>query len=394
MPMDPTPDMPPAAAPTAWARLRARAQAGWRGATLVSAAAACGALSVHLTELPGRSLALGALAALLGLALLAAHRFWPAGATTPGAEPPTAERAEELSVQVVPVWKRNLESAREHSARSAEGLLESFGRISSHVDQTLTGQGADLELGAIEALLTHHQPQLDALLATTRQAVALKDKMLAEVVAMSDSLAEMVLATREVQTIARATHLLSMNASIEATRNGQGQGQGGAGVVAEEVRRLASQSREAGTRIAKHVNALQARMQALKLTVRAHDTEDDELLRSAEEAARTVIASLLHSLAHVNRSSRTLRNAGRQLQRDIETIFVEMQSQDRLSQMLSAVADDMGRFVHWTGGGVDDSGASPRQWLERLEATYTMEDQRSTHHGAVAVERQATVEFF
>lgn len=397
MPHDTPPAPPPDATlpVTAGGRLRAAWAAwrqGWLGVLGTAAAAACGALGLQAEHPLAAGLALaGALALALLAPLWGRHAHRAANAAAAG---PAPAGGDDLPAQVVPVWKRNLESAREHSARSAEGLLESFGRISTHVDQSLHSQGTELELGAIESLLAQHQPQLDALLATTRQAVALKDRMLAEVVGMADALGEMVLATKEVQTIARATHLLSMNASIEATRQGGIGGASGAGVVAEEVRRLASQSREAGNRIARHVNTLQARMQALKLAVKAQDTDEDELLRSAEEAARTVIASLLDSLSHVNRSARTLRNAGRQLQRDIETIFVEMQAQDRLSQMLTAVSDDMQRFVHWSGGGADDAGHDPHQWLERLEATYTMEDQRSTHHGGVAVDREAAVEFF
>jgi methyl-accepting chemotaxis protein len=403
MPTDPTitsltasdPAAPRGVVGRAWGRLRA----GWRVAAMTTCAAAAGAVAASSRD----PLVLGM--ALLGVvaSVLAGLAFAPQPPSSAavqvtddplGAQLPKDDtRTSGLSAQVVPVWQRNLESAREHSSRSAEGLLESFARISAHMDQALSGQGVDLELGAVEAVLVQHQPQLDALMATTRKSVALKDRMLAEVVAMSDALGEMVVATKEVQAIARATHLLSMNASIEATRAGAGQA-GGVGVVAEEVRRLASQSREAGNCIARHVTAMQGRMQALRLSVMSYDTEEDELLRSAEEAARKVIASLLDSLSHVNRSSRVLRNAGRQLQRDIEIILVEMQAQDRLSQMLCAVADDMKRFVHWSGGGVDEAAASPAQWLKRLESTYTMEEQRSTHHGGVAVQHEATVEFF
>jgi len=34
------------------------------------------------------------------------------------------------------------------------------------------------------------------------------------------------------------------------------------------------------------------------------------------------------------------------------------------------------------------------EWLAALEASYTMDEQRSTHHGNVVVEKSAGVEFF
>jgi methyl-accepting chemotaxis protein len=305
-------------------------------------------------------------------------------------------RSAELSSQLVPVWRRQVEAAREHSAASAEGLMESFGRIASHVDTALglQGQGAQLELSAIDALIEGHQPKLDTLLNSTRRAVAAKDRMLAEVEAIGRSLDEMVQLSKEVQTIARATHLLSMNATVEAARSGQGQGQGGVGVVAEEVRRLAAQSRQAGTRLAKLVGEMQERMTSARLDARREDTADDELTLQAEESARAVIAGLMDSLSHVNRTSRSIRQAGKQLQKDIESIFIEMQSQDRLSQQLGAVTGDMARYVAWCDGADDPAAASVARWLDRLESTYTMEDQRSSHHSTVAVDRAPAVEFF
>jgi hypothetical protein len=75
-----------------------------------------------------------------------------------------------LSQQVVPVWQRNVEAARTHSEKSIEALLESFVRVSSHLDHAV---GADkvsmnIEMGGSDELVARHQPQIDTLLATTR----------------------------------------------------------------------------------------------------------------------------------------------------------------------------------------------------------------------------------
>ncbi len=383
---------------------RPSARTRW-GAAVPARARASAALVAATAAGAGAFVAGGAGAlALVALAIgLAGGLLLPAGRrdhAVPPAAPVAAARPAELSAQLVPLWRRQVEAAREHSAVSAEGLMQSFARIADHVDTALglQGQGAQLELGAIDALITQHQPQLDALLGSTRAAVAAKDRMLAEVQEISRSLDEMVLLSKEVQTIARATHLLSMNATVEAARaghtQGQGQGQSGVGVVAEEVRRLASQSRQAGTRLAKLVGQMQERMAAARLDARRDDTSDEELQLQAEQNARSVIAGLMDSLSHVNRTSRSIRHAGRQLQKDIESIFIEMQSQDRLSQMLCAVTGDMERYVSWCDGSDDPAAASIARWLERLESSYTMEDQRSTHHSSVAVDRAPSVEFF
>jgi methyl-accepting chemotaxis protein len=44
--------------------------------------------------------------------------------------------------------------------------------------------------------------------------------------------------------------------------------------------------------------------------------------------------------------------------------------------------------------GKDLSSAQAGEWLARLDASYTMEEQRSEHHGNTTIQRETTVEFF
>ena len=89
-----------------------------------------------------------------------------------------------------------------------------------------------------------------------------------------------------------------------------------------------------------------------------------------------------------------LRDTSREVQDELERILMGLQGQDRLSQMLGAVSADMERMTAWFEGGADPAGAAPARWLERLESSYTMEEQRSSHHDMKAIEPDATVEFF
>jgi methyl-accepting chemotaxis protein len=305
------------------------------------------------------------------------------------------EQPVRLVQQVVPVWKRNMDAAQSHAERSMNALLESFSSISEHLDRALGGQGDSplLEAGAIDALLTNHRPLLDTLLSATRHAVKLKEQMAQGVNDMSGELAELVKLSKEVQTIGRATHLLAMNASVEATR-AAGSAGGGIGIVAKEVQRLAALSREAGIQISRRVTSMHQRMDSLKWLARRNDTDDDEIVLQAEESARAVMAQLIASVSQVTRSSRGIRNANRDVQADLEKIFVGLQSQDRLSQMMASVSDDMVRLSAWMSGSQDEAAVSAAKWLDRLEASYTMEEMRSSHYDTVAVDKTAAVEFF
>ncbi len=309
----------------------------------------------------------------------------PQGATGPGRE---------LEKQVLPVWRRQIESARSYSDTSMAELLTSFSSMTMQLDDALGTQGtpASFNLGSPEVMLAQHQTEIDLLTRTTRQVAQLKDEMLDTVMSLSDTLAELTALSKEVQSVSRATHLLALNASVEATRAGASGG--GFAVVAAEVRALAAQSREVGMQIGKHVAQMNERIQSVKTRVRRHDTDEDELLRQSEQNALAVLSALMGSVSDASRASRALRDSSRAVQDEMEKIAVSLQSQDRLSQMLTAVTDDMQRLVLWLNGAEDPAALHPLQWLERLEASYTMEEMKASHHNLVAVEKSSGVQFF
>jgi methyl-accepting chemotaxis protein len=381
----PTTALPQPAPAVAAMAARLGSKLNWRCAAMAAAAVMAGAAALHW----GGGLAVAAAVLLAFTAGLMQSRQLdlPEERAEPGIP------ATELPRQVVPVWKRSLDAARDHSERSMSMLLESFSNISGQLDQAIdAGAGVNVEPGAMDELIRKHQPELDALLGSTRLAVRLKDEMLERVIGLSQSLSDMVVLTREVQNIGRATHLLAINASVEAARAGEAGG--GFAVVAEEVRHLAGQSRQAGIRLSKHMAAMQDSIDGLRLHVRRHDTDEDELTLQSTLSARAVLSALLGSLSEVYRSSRTLRDASQQVRGDLEKIFMGLQSQDRLSQMLGALGQDMERLAAWARGTPDEAAATPAQWLERLEASYPMEEMRSAHYDTVVVEKAAAVEFF
>lgn len=366
-----------------------RKPAPWLAPAVAAAAGLLGALLSSYTPWAGPVVAI---AAALGLVLAA--RRGPSG--TAGDQNELLEEGgtpRSLERQVLPVWKRNVEAARSHSDASMGVLLERFASVSAQLDVALSNSsGASLDLGTTDELLQRHQPEVQRLLGTTLAAVASRDEVLAIARGLNSELEELMRLAREVQTIGRATHLLALNASVEATRAGVN-GSGFA-VVAQEVRALAGQSRQAGTRISQRVSKLKEQVDQALAQARRHDTDPDELALQADENARAVVRSLVGSVAEVSRSSRTLREAGRQIQNDIDDILVSLQSQDRLSQMLTSVTDDMGRLEAVLSGEQDPAALSAVQWLERLDASYTMEEMRSSHHDTVSIERNAAVEFF
>ena len=78
----------------------------------------------------------------------------------------------------------------------------------------------------------------------------------------------------------------------------------------------------------------------------------------------------------------------------MEETFVHFQFGDRLGQMLDIVGEDMQKFAHWVAANPYATQSDAADWLATLQASYTMEEQRSQHHGNVHIDRGSEVEFF
>lgn len=368
---------------------RLRAALAWVSIAACAAAAASGWHPVSGTT------------TLAGLVLLAGAAGWwlrptfqDTGSAPPQGVVAQSTPAAELARQVVPVWQRNVEAARTHAESEANTLMESFARVSTHLDLALaaTTDAPMLDMMAIDEIIQRHRGELELLQADTRQALSVARRVMDHLGQVGDSVATMTTLANEVQGIARATHMLALNASVEATRAGAA-GSGFA-VVARDVGELAGQSRQAASQIALQVKQVRERIADLQLARHTLDLDDEDLTLRAEANARAAINALVGSLGESSRNSRTLRDAGRQAQADVDNIMMSLQGQDRLNQMLQSVAGDMARLERWLAGEPDDAARSAADWLGRLEASYTMEDLRSVHHGTARIEQQAAVEFF
>ena len=369
-----------------------------RRAAAAALLVAAGSAGAALSPWPAASCAALALAA----ALLAMRAGTGSGLPGGSASPPLSMAVDSgpqsvpilLPRQVLPVWKRSIEAARTQSEQSSNELVERFASISQQLDTTLGASAGvtRLDPGTSDRLLEQHQPEIDALLQSSRAALRLRDDTLTTLEALAAPVGELGRLAREVQSIARSTQMLALNASVEATRAGE-RGTGFA-VVAHEVRQLAGQSRQVGASIAAHVGRLQESVSDLRSRARAESVDDEELALQAEERARQIVRGLLGSLGEVGRASRELHDTGRQVQSDIDQILMSLQSHDRFTQMLGSISEDIERLTRWIGGEQDPQADNPARWLERLEQSYTMEEMRSAHHGVTSVDRQAGVEFF
>ncbi len=349
---------------------------------------------------------LGAWAGLAGVlaAALLLPRLLPSGrsAGVAGATEVATPRvsggrvgAEVMVAQVVPVWSKQLDATRVSAAQGLEQLLGSFAEMAGALEtlsSSLDNFTPTVDSGAVEGTLAQQSPALAALLAPSQRAFDQRDAAVALLTRCADQLAEMRQIGKSARDIGRHTRLVAFNASIEANRSGGGDSGGSA--VAEETRMLAGRMAEVGEQIDRLVLQLDRTLGADRLSAEIADTAPEELRLEVGLRAREALSALLTGLGGAVHGSGEIKNATQTLRQQVEALFIHFQFGDRLSQMLSIVGDDMNNFARWVDANPYATQNDAAEWLANLEASYTMEEQRSQHHGNVHIDRGSEVEFF
>jgi methyl-accepting chemotaxis protein len=374
------------------------------------AAAALAVAGLGLAWLGGPAALAGA-AAVAGSAMLmrpAANRLAAtdtagiAAAGIPVAAPPGPGKdgsalpgAAHMVTEVVPVWARQLEATRLTADQGLASLLASFAQMSDSLETLLSGMGAfgaTATPGAGERAVAAATPEMQALLGASQRAFEQRDAAVAELRRVGELLADLSDLATQARAVARHTRLVAFNASIEANR--QGTADAGNQAVAGEMRSVADQLARIGESIARVTASVNEQVGRARREAEIRDTSPDELQMELELRARDALAAMLGSIGASLQTSGAVRDASQALRGQLDEAFVHFQFGDRVSQMLAILGNDMNNLAQWIAQNPHPPATEAAQWLARLEASYTMEEQRSEHHGNVHVDRGSEVEFF
>jgi methyl-accepting chemotaxis protein len=301
-------------------------------------------------------------------------------------------------LDALPIFARQIENARAQSEQAILSLSTRFRGIVSSLDSAVTASqevsgegGADLK-SAMDGGRQQLLQILEALTAIQDSRAAL----IKEIRALGDYTGELRDMAKRVEMIAFNTNMLALNAAIEAAHAGGVVGRGFA-VVAQEVRSLATASRETGKVIGQKIGVITNSLANI-LGANERVTERESAAVKESEAR---ISSVLD---HFGGMTERLLGSAEQFRRESEVIkdevmesMVQLQFQDRVGQILAHTVESIEelRKRAQVGGRSGTSNESMTEYLREISQRYTTDEQRRIHAGtaAIAVAPQAA-EFF
>lgn len=331
------------------------------------------------------------ISACVGVALCAAWSRWQLArsAAAIAETPPLLTReASELNALlrgVLPVWLRHIGSVKHQTEEAVTELATGFSSIVKQFDSA--------GLGGVSAAsaASHENGTLSLLALSERQltpVVSTMEKIIDSKVGLLESVRNLQLATHElkdmasdVSLIAAHTNILAINAAIEAARTGEA-GRGFA-VIAAEIRKLSQLSAETGKKITARMAQITQIMQQTLEVASVASARDQQVVSTTSQ----VIVDVLLNIRTLGAEAEEMRAQRHIVRAEVERLLVNLQFQDRVSQVLAVVDDDIGRLHHTVE---IDGGHVPTaiQWLRDLDTHYTMEDERATRQ--LGATRQGT----
>lgn len=302
----------------------------------------------------------------------------------------------DYSTEVVPVWNGHIESSREQMEVAVNALSERFGGIVDKLDvalRTATQEtdGMDNSSSGLMAVFAKSEQDLTALIAVQETAMKNMEQMLVKVQGLDRFVVELQDMASDVARIAQQTNLLALNAAIEAARAGE-LGRGFA-VVAKEFRMLSNQSGDTGRKIAEKVKVISAAIVETCSVVHDSVEAEDTSLETAHATINRVVSDFKGITESFQRSRDVLHGESLSIQSEVNQALVQMQFQDRVSQILTQVIKNIERLpavlqatqqVYAQTRKLE--AHDPQEMLAEMKKTYVMADQHVIHAGGKVVQ--------
>ena len=286
---------------------------------------------------------------------------------------------EGVYAQAVPIWAKQVESARRQTEEAIVSLSNRFEGIVNRLDSAL-GSGEESGANSISADAKEGERHLAQVIEALRLIQQSRDALAEDIRALVKHTDELRKMSSDVESIAFQTNMLALNAAIEAAHAGAA-GKGFA-VVAHEVRALSEAARTTGKRITGTVDLISGALLEIGAKNEKVSSRDQQAVADSQEHIRTVLERFTQRTTSLAAAAQQSQRAGEAIKGEVCESLVQLQFQDRVGQILQHVIGSMEQVERVPGGPSSDNAADQvRAQIESMARTYTTDEQRQLHRG-------------
>lgn len=290
----------------------------------------------------------------------------------------------EVCLNVLPVLARQIESARQITDVSIQDLSQRFYGLSQRIQSTVTASAQNEGGGGLLGLLSESQKQLSEITQLLQASMQQKQVLVNAIVELKSSAKDLKEMAEVVSLIARETNMVAINAAIEAAHVGE-KGRGFA-VVADSVRRLSANAAKTGKQMSERVYSVTKAIDSTALLSKEFEEKDIALVNHTEQVIEQVVGKFGNAAKGIMESSEQLRSEGQYVSGEISNVLVSLQFQDRVTQMLSHVQNNLNKLNDSVNAG--ERLVEGETWLEELAETYTMQEEHEIQAEVTGVPTQ------
>jgi methyl-accepting chemotaxis protein len=300
-----------------------------------------------------------------------------------GADASSAEEAvrETVVSEALPIWAKQIESARRQSEDAVVALSARFEGIVNRLDRALGTAGTDSGTKAIAEDAAEGERHLAEVIQALKLIQQSRDALAQDIRALVSHADQLRKMSSDVESIAFQTNMLALNAAIEAAHAGAA-GRGFA-VVAQEVRALSEAARSTGKRISGTVGLISAALIEIGTKNERVSSRDQQAVADSQQHIRTVLERFNQRTTNLAQVAQQSQRASEAIKGEVCESLVQLQFQDRVGQIMQHVVDSM-RQAEELPHTAEASGsvqAHVQQHLDKMARTYTTEEQRRLHRG-------------
>jgi methyl-accepting chemotaxis protein len=282
-----------------------------------------------------------------------------------------AQALGQLLQEVLPAWRYQVNLAKTQTEAAVVQLSDSFSNVLDQFDLAGIGGGASYaaDSDTTISLLTLCARELQPVVLSLASVIEGKDALMNNIRTLAEETLVLQAMSEEVRSIAAQTNLLALNAAIEAARAGES-GRGFA-VVASEVRMLSQRSAETGKRIGERVGQIATIMKVTMAGAQEANLDDKNAVTLSGELVEHVISHV----RTLGASADSMHGHGLVVRKEVEKLLVALQFQDRVSQILTGVDNNVTLMQDALERLPSDDLPDSAEWLQDMNKASWMEDQ-------------------